>query len=58
MLTLKSISKVVDDIIIFREMCLRATYQSRISENHKVDLHKDKFINVQTDKHGPKIDGL
>ena len=34
---------------------LRSTYQSRILESHKVDIHKEKIRNVQTDGHGPKI---
>ena len=29
---------------------LKSTYQNRISENHKVDIHKDKLKTVQTDR--------
>ena len=36
-------------------MSVRSTYQNRISENHKVDIHKDKIRNFQIDRHGPKI---
>ena len=30
-------------------MGLRLTYENRISENHKVDIHKGKISNVQTE---------
>ena len=30
-------------------MSLGSTYQNSISENHKVDIHKDKIRKVQTD---------
>ena len=36
-------------------MSLRLTYQYNISENHKVDIHKDKIRIVQTERHRPKI---
>ena len=35
---------------------LRSTYLNCISENAKVDIHKGKIMNVQADRHEPKID--
>ena len=32
--------------------------QNRISKNHKIDDHKDKISNVQTDRHRPKINEM
>ena len=37
---------------------LRSTYQNRISENHNVDMHKNKISTVQTDRHGPDNNGV
>ena len=34
-----------------RTMRLRPTYQNRISETRKVDIHKGKTWNVQTDRY-------
>ena len=40
------------------KMNLRSTYQNHISETHKVNIHKGKIRNVQTDRHGTKINGV
>ena len=40
------------------KLSLRSTYQNHISETHKVNIHKGKIRNVQTDRHGPKINGV
>ena len=32
--------------------------QNLISKNHKVDIHKGKISNVQTDRHRPKINEM
>ena len=41
--------------LIIDEINLRSIYKNRISENHKFDIHTDKSRNVQTDRHGSKI---
>ena len=34
-----------------------STHDNRIPEKHKVDIHKSKINNVQTERYGPKING-
>ena len=43
-----ALAQIVYSNLIMLLMSLRSTYQNRIAETHKVDIHKNKIRNVQT----------